>query len=227
MSASSHAPAPANSNRWDTKTLVTMALFSAVGVLLSYIEIPVFAPAPYLKFDPSFITAMIGGFLYGPVAGIVIGLVQNIIHGVFSTGGGFFGALMNCAIVVAYVWPASMIYKHRRTFGTAIVALVAGIVCGVAVALLMNIWVTPLYTTGVSTQAVIVLIVPVLLPFNLIKMGIDSVLTLLVYKPISNMVTPRKERKTRRSASSDPDDAQRGTPGGVAAKDTADVRDAG
>jgi riboflavin transporter FmnP len=190
-----------NTNRWDTKTLVTMALFSAVGVLLSYLEIPVFAPAPYLKFDPSFITAIVGGFLFGPTAGIVIGLVQNIVHGIFSTGGGFFGALMNCAIVIAYVWPASMIYKHRKTFGGALVGLVVGIVCGVVMALLMNIWVTPLYTSGVTTQVVIGMIVPVLLPFNLIKLGIDSVLTLLVYKPISNMVKPTKEHRSKKDVS--------------------------
>lgn len=189
-----------NTNRWDTRTLVTMALFAALGVLLSYIEIPLFPPAPYLKFDPSFITAMVGAFLYGPLAGIVIGVIQNVVHGLFSTGGGFFGALMNCVIVVAYVWPAAIIYQRRKTMGRAIVGLVVGIVCGTAAAVLMNLWVTPLYTAGATTQLVIAMIVPILIPFNLIKLGIDSILAVLVYKPISNMVKPAKERRKQADA---------------------------
>lgn len=200
--ATEQAAAPVhNTNRWDTKTLVTMALFATVGVLLSYIEIPLFPPAPYLKFDPSFITAMVGAFLYGPVAGIIIGILQNVVHGLFSTGGGMFGALMNCAIAVAYVWPASLIYKRRKVLSRAVVGLVLGIVCGTLVAILMNMWITPLYTAGATTQMVIAMIVPVLIPFNLIKLAIDSVLTMLVYKPVSNMLKPAKERRGKGDAS--------------------------
>ncbi|NTU89288.1 MAG: ECF transporter S component [Actinobacteria bacterium] len=191
MTTPSSSTALKNTNKWDTRTLVTMALFAAIGILLSFVEIPLFPPAPFLKFDPSFVTAMVGGFIFGPLAGVIIGWVQALVHGILA--GNIWGAVVNCAIVLAYVVPTALIYRRKKTLATAIAGLVVGSILSIIVAVLMNLWITPIYM-GVPFETVVAMIVPILLPFNLIKVTLNSVLTALIYKPISNLVKPAKER---------------------------------
>lgn len=184
-------PTNATTNIWSTRQLVTMALLVAIGVILSFIEFAIFPAAPYLKYDPSALVALVAGFIFGAGPGVAVGVVGAIIHGLIM--GDFWGSIMTCIVVVGYVIPAALIYKHMHTMKGAVIGLIVGAVVAVAAAIVGNLVITPLYS-GVSLEAVAGLIIPVLLPFNILKAVLNAVLTLLVYKSISNLVKPKKEQ---------------------------------
>lgn len=180
-----------NTNRWDTRQLVIMALMCAIGVLLSFIEFPLLPGVAWLKYDASAMPAMVSGFAFGPAAGLAVGIMGAIIHGILMAD--FSGAIMNILVVIGFVWPAALIYAKRHTFKGAVTGLVVGILAALAMSVVGNLLVTPSWL-GVPLQAVIDLMIPVLLPFNLIKALLNSILTLVVYKSISNLITPKKNQ---------------------------------
>lgn len=194
MSANA-AKSTQNTNIWSTKQLVTMALMCAIGVLLSFLEFPLLPGVTWLKFDFSNMAAMVAGFAFGPGGGVAVGVVIAIIHGLLLAD--FTGALMNILTVICFVLPAALIYHKKRTFPAAIVGLVISVIAATAGAILGNLVVTPAWL-GVPFDAVVAMILPVLLPFNLLKHAINSVVTIIVYKSISNLITPKKDQTTGR-----------------------------
>lgn len=180
-----------NTNKWETRQLVTMALMCAIGVLLSFIEFPLLPGVPWLKYDASIMPAMVSGFAYGPAAGLAVGIIGAIIHGIML--GDFSGAVMNIIVIIFYILPAALIYKKEHKFRGAIVALVIGSVFATIGAILGNLIITPAWL-GVPINAVIDMIIPILTPFNLLKALLNSVLTIIVYKSISNLITPKKKQ---------------------------------
>lgn len=182
-------PKMTNTNRWDTRTLVTMALLAAIAILLSFLEFPIFAAVPFLKLDVSFTPCAVVGFAYGPVAGIVVSIICAIAHGMIS--GNWVGALMNIVMALSFVWPCAFIYKRNRTLKGAIAGLVVAVVVQSIVSVPANALIDPLY--GVDT-AVVLSLAGWIAGFNVVKGIVNSVLTGLVYKSISNLITPKKDQ---------------------------------
>ena len=180
-----------NTNKWGTRQLVTMALLCAIGVLLSFIEFPLIPGVTWLKYDASAMPAMVCGFAFGAGGGLAVGIAGAIIHGILMAD--FSGAVMNILVVIGFVVPAALVYQHGRTLPRAIIGLIASVVCAVIMAIVGNLVITPAYL-GVPMDAVIAMILPILVPFNLAKGIINAVLTLAVYKSISNLITPRKQQ---------------------------------
>ncbi len=180
-----------NTNAWSTKQLVTMALLCAIGVLLSFIEFPLLPGVTWLKYDASAMPAMVCGFAYGPAGGLAVGVVGAVLHGILMAD--FSGAVMNILGVIGFVAPAALIYKRLHTFRGALLGLAVGILGVILMAIVGNLIITPAWL-GVPLDAVIAMIVPVLIPFNLAKATLNAVLTLIVYKAISNLITPQKDQ---------------------------------
>ncbi|NTW28786.1 MAG: ECF transporter S component [Coriobacteriia bacterium] len=193
QSTSSQTPvkgsAPKNTNRWDTRQLVTMAVLVAIGVLISFIDFPLIPGFDFLKYDPSSVAMLVGTFTFGPLAGAVIGTLIALLH--WSTSG-VWGVVMNILAMIAMGVPAGLVYKRNKTRKGAALGLVVGSVVMVVVSILANLVVTPIYT-GMPVAVVAGLIVPALLPFNVAKVLINSVITFLVYKSISKIVKPAKK----------------------------------
>ncbi len=183
--------APTNTNFWSTKQLVTMALMCAIGVILSFVEFPLLPGVTWLKFDASNMPAMVSGFAFGPAAGVAVGIVTAIIHGLLMAD--FTGALMNVLTVTCFVLPAALVYKKKRTYPAAILGLVLSVIAATIGAIVGNLIVTPMWL-GVPFEAVVAMIIPILIPFNLLKGCLNAVLTLIIYKAISNLITPKKEQ---------------------------------
>ena len=181
----------ANTNVWDTRQLVTMALMCAIGVLLSFIELPLLPGVTWLKYDASAMPAMVCGFAFGPAAGLSVGVVGAVIHGILMAD--FTGALMNILVVAGFVLPAALVYRRSRTFRSGVVGLVLSVVAATLMAILGNLLVTPAWL-GVPLDAVVAMILPILTPFNLAKGALNAVLTLVVYKSVSNLITPKKKQ---------------------------------
>lgn len=180
-----------NTNTWDTRQLVTMALMCAIGVLLSFIEFPLLPGVTWLKYDASAMPAMVCGFAFGPAAGLAVGIVGAIIHGILMAD--FAGALMNVLVVSGFILPAAIVYRRSRTFKSGVVGLVLSVIAATLMAILGNLLVTPAWL-GVPMDAVIAMILPILIPFNLVKGALNAVLTLIVYKSVSNLITPKKKQ---------------------------------
>lgn len=180
-----------NTNKWDTRQLVTMALMCAIGVLLSFVEFPLLPGVAWLKYDASAMPAMVCGFAFGPAAGLAVGIVGAIIHGILMAD--FSGAVMNILVVAGFILPAALVYRRSRTFKSGVVGLVLSAIAATVMAILGNLVITPMWL-GVPLDAVVAMILPILTPFNLIKAGINAVLTLIVYKSISNLITPKKKQ---------------------------------
>lgn len=180
-----------NTNKWDTRQLVTMALMCAIGVLLSFVEFPLLPGVTWLKYDASAMPAMVCGFAFGPAAGLAVGYVGAIIHGILMAD--FSGAIMNILVVTGFILPAALVYRRSRTFKSGVVGLVLSAITATVMAILGNLVITPMWL-GVPLDAVVAMILPILTPFNLIKAGINAVLTLIVYKSISNLITPKKKQ---------------------------------
>ena len=180
-----------NTNRWSTKQLVTMALMCAIAILLSFIEFPLFPAASFLKLDISFVPSAVMGFAYGTGPGVLVGVACAVVHGIIT--GNWVGCLMNIIACSAFVIPAAVIYKRNHTFKGAMIGLVVSIVCLVVAACIANLIIDPLFY-GMPFDVVAGLIVPAILPFNIIKGIVISVLTGIVYKSISNLITPTKEQ---------------------------------
>ena len=180
-----------NTNKWDTRQLVTMALMCAIGVLLSFVEFPLLPGVTWLKYDASAMPAMVCGFAFGPAAGLAVGIVGAVIHGILMAD--FSGAVMNILVVAGFLLPAALVYRRSRTFKSGVVGLVLSAITATVMAILGNLVITPMWL-GVPLDAVVAMILPILTPFNLIKAGINAVLTLIVYKSISNLITPKKKQ---------------------------------
>ncbi|MEA4912097.1 MAG: ECF transporter S component [Oscillospiraceae bacterium] len=171
-----------------TKRLTRLAMLSAVSVVLvALIHIPIFPTASYLKYDPADIPILITTFLYGPGYGVAVTVVVSVIQGLtVSADGGVIGILMHILATGAFCLVAGFIYKAKHTIRGAVIALIAGSLTMAAVMAGCNLLLTPLYT-GLSVDAVAAMILPIILPFNLIKAGINSVITFFIYKPISKL----------------------------------------
>ena len=180
-----HSAAQSNQRTgWSTKQLVVMALFTALSLIVSFVEVPIFPAAPFLKYDPSACIAVLGGFAYGPVAGVIIGVVSAVIHGLIM--GDPWGSLMTIICVVCWTVPAVLIYRTNKSTARAIVGLVVGCVCAVAGAIAGNLVITPIYT-GTDVTTVAAMILPILLPFNVLKSIINTVISFALTKPVTGL----------------------------------------
>ena len=180
-----------NTNRWSTKQMVTMALLCAISALLQFIQIPLLPAAPFLQYDASLMAAMVGGFAYGPVSGVVIGTIATVIHALIT--GDWVGALMNMVACLTFILPAALIYKKMHTMKGAVIGLAASVACVVLGSVFSNLTIGVWFWYG-SVDYIMPLMLPAVLPFNFIKALLNSALTILVYKAISNMITPKKDQ---------------------------------
>ena len=168
---------------WSTKRIATTALFCAVAAIATlFLEFPILPGVTFLKYDPSAIVALVAGFAFGPGTGIVVSVLPYLVH--LATASGFYGALMAIIATLTLVWPASLIYQHNMSFKGAVAGMCVGAVVCLVATIGANLVVTPLFM-GAPREAVIAMIVPTLLPFNVIKIALNCVVTALVYKPLS------------------------------------------
>ena len=166
----------------DVKKMVLLAMLAAIAFLLvALIRIPV---VMFLSYEPKDVVIAIGGFLLGPMASFVISVVVSFLEMVTISSTGPIGAVMNLLSTCSFACTAAVIYKRKRTLGGAVIGLLSGSVVMVGVMLLWNYLITPLYMTGTSRSDIAAMLIPVFLPFNALKAGFNTALTLLLYKPL-------------------------------------------
>lgn len=165
----------------DTRTMVTLSMLSAVAFLAAWLlKINVFN---FLSLEPKDTVLAITGFLFGPMAALLCTVAVSVAEFLFISSTGWIGLVMNVLASFAYAVVAALFYKRDRTLRSAITGLVIGTLLMTGIMLLWNYWLTPLYM-NMPREQVAGYMLPVFLPFNLVKGALNTALTLLLYKPL-------------------------------------------
>lgn len=188
--------------RISVRTLAATAVLAALSCILMYLEFSVPLVPSFLKFDFSDLPALIASFGFGPVAGVVVALVKNVIHLPVTTTGGA-GELANFLLCACFVFPAGLVYRLVKGKKGALIGSLAGAVLMAAVSLPVNYYITyPVYTAFMPMEAILGLyralnpaattlwraLLMFNLPFNFVKGLINVGITFIVYKKISPLL---------------------------------------
>ena len=164
-----------------TKKLTTISMLCALAYAAT-----VFGRVPlvlFLKYDPKDIIIAISDLIFGPLTSFSVALIVSLVEMFTISENGILGFLMNVISSCSFACTAAIIYNKKRKISGAIVGLFCGWGCMVLVMLLWNYLITPIYM-GYSRAAVVELLIPAFLPFNLIKGGLNAAITMILYKPI-------------------------------------------
>ena len=196
--------AKANQKNLTTKLAVT-AMLTAIAVVLQYIEFSIPIVPSFLKLDFSDLPELIGTFVLGPWWAVVICLLKNLIHIPFGTSGGV-GELSNFLLGATFSLVAGLIYQHNKTRKTALLACGLGALAMAAVSFPTNYFIVyPAYANmwfGGTTEPIVGMYKTILpasdtlvksllifnVPFTLAKGIIVAVITMFIYKPLSNLI---------------------------------------
>ena len=174
----------ATSRRMSAKDLTLAAMFCALAYVSTLVcHLSIMPAASFLTYDPKDIVITLGGLILGPVQALLIAVAAAMIEWFTISDTGIIGFFMNALSSAAFACTASAIYYRRRTLRGAIAGLVFGCAAMVVVMVLWNYIVTPLYM-GVDRATVAGMLIPVFLPFNLLKGGLNAALTFLLYRPV-------------------------------------------
>ena len=196
-----------SSEKTKINKLVIMAMFSAVAAVLMYVEFPITFIAPaFYEMDLSEVPVMIGSFMLGPCAGVIMEAVKVLLKLVLKgTSTAFVGDFANFILGCALVVPASVLYHTKKTKKRAVIGLVTGgIVLIVSGVFLNALYLLPKYSQlyGMPVETFIKMgaainpaicniftfVILAVAPFNLIKATVVGVITMLLYKYLSRLI---------------------------------------
>lgn len=168
----------------NAKAIAKLSMMSAISlVLLLLVRIP-YPLAPFMVYDPADLPIYITAFAYGPGIGLTVTVVVSLIQAFVLGGDGFYGFLMHVVATGVVTLVIGSMYWRNKTKRNAIISLAVGVIVTVVVMCGMNLLVTPFYM-GVDVKAVVAMLPTVIIPFNLLKAGINSLLTFFLYKKLS------------------------------------------
>ncbi len=182
-------------------TLTRCGLLAAMAVILFYIEIPVVA---FYKLDLSTLPAILAGFAMGPLEGLAVILVKDLVH-LLGTSTSGVGELADFLMSAAFVVPASLIYRRLKSRKSALKAMLVGSVLMTVAAVLINYFILiPAYQVLMNLPLDVIigmgaavlpfidstlkLVIFITAPFNILKSAVLSFVTYLLYKRVSPML---------------------------------------
>lgn len=192
------------SSGFSTRNLAKVAVLSALSfILYMWVKFPLPMLFPsFLDIQFSELPALLGGFSIGPVAGCAIIVIKCLIKMPFSSTG-CVGEIGDIIMGIAFVLPASIIYKRRKNKKGALVGILVGVACSVGAAMLSNwLLLIPFYCKLYGWDAVLGMVSTLyqgvsqqnfytfylflgVAPFNILRCSIVALLTFLLYKRVS------------------------------------------
>lgn len=189
-----------------TKEITFISLMGALAAVLMLFKFPIPMMPPFMDFDFAGVVEIIGGLMFGPVAAVYIIIVKILLKMVMMGSSSIgTGEVQNVLLSCSYVLPAVLLYMTKKTKKRAAIGLVLGTVAAIITAIITNLYlIIPFYAklAGMTTQDIIDMCTAVnpavtdvktfvilgIIPFNIIKYGASSVLTLLLYKHLSKPI---------------------------------------
>ena len=191
-----------------TRALTGTAMLAAVATILMYMEFPIPIMPGFIKMDISELPALIASFAYGPLSGIAVCLIKNLIK-LLSTSTAAVGELFNFVMGALFVGVAGIVYKKNKTRKGAIIGAVAGALIMALVSLPYNYFVVyPAYVVmyhlpleaiigmyqaiNPNVNGLLACLITFNVPFTFVKGMVDALLCFLIYKPLSPILHGRK-----------------------------------
>ena len=190
--------------------ITVIAMLSAVAIILNLFSFPLWFAPGFYKMDLSELPVVIGTFALGPVAGVATEAVKILLNLLFNgTSTAFVGEIANFVMGCAYVVPAGIIYYNRKNRRNAVTGLVVGTLVSITAGSLLNAFLLlPVYARlyGMPIETLIAMgtekngsisgmtsfILLAVAPFNLLKYGLVSLITMIIYKPVSRLMKQQK-----------------------------------
>lgn len=186
-----------------SRKITTVAVLAALCLIsVALIRIPIVL---FLKYEPKDVLITIGGLIFGPATSLMVSAISGLLEMFLLSDTGVLGMIMNVLASVCFACPAVVIYRRGRSMKAAILGLLAGALIMTTIMLLWNYIITPIYM-GIPRSEVVKLLVPAILPFNLIKAGLNSGLILILYNPVvtalrnRNFVEPSSANREEKSS---------------------------
>ncbi|MGB3368590.1 MAG: ECF transporter S component [Acidaminobacteraceae bacterium] len=190
--------------KYDLSTRLKITLLGVIAFIIMFLELPIPIFPVFLKIDVSDVPALIAGFALGPVAGVLVGLLKNVLH-LLKTSTMGVGELANFLVGAAIVIPSSIIYRKDKSRASAIKGLLVGSIGMALMGAFANYFILiPFYekAMGFPVAAVVgmgsainsaivdlpTFILYAIVPFNLLKGIVVSVVTVMLYKYVSPLL---------------------------------------
>lgn len=190
-----------NRESFNTRNMVKISVLAVISMVLMFFDLSVWFAPPFLKLDIADLPSLLAAFAMGPMAGVLTQLMKNILSFLIegsSTGG--VGEISNFFVGSVFAYTAGLIYYRKKTFKRAIIGLVVGVILMSIFASLSNYFIIfPLYSKIIPLDQIIELasklnrfvvdykslIIYAVIPFNLLKGTVVSIITILIYKRVS------------------------------------------
>lgn len=173
------------------KKLSVLAMLSAIAFIVTIFGMSVMPQAPFLKLEFKDAVIVIAGFIYGPLASLAITAVVSFVELFTISEAGVIGAMMNILSTGAFACTAAIVYRKHRSIKGAAVGLISAVLIMTAMMILWNYTMTPIYM-GIDRQIVVDMLIPVFLPFNLLKGTFNAAIALGLYKPLTTALRASK-----------------------------------
>ena len=202
-------------NNVKIRTIAVIGIMSAVAAVLQFLEFPIPLMPSFIKFDFSDLPSLITAFAFGPIAGILVSLLKNVIHLLVTQSGGV-GELANFIIAAFFTGTAGLIYKFNKSRKGALLASLCGSFTSAVAGIAANYFIIyPIYyKIAMPEEAILGMYQSILpsvdsilksllifnLPFTFVKGLIISLICFLIYKKLSPILKEGKERRKSKKA---------------------------
>ncbi|SDI61949.1 Riboflavin transporter FmnP [Pseudobutyrivibrio sp. 49] len=184
----------------NVRSMTVTAMLSAIAFVLMFLDTAVPIMPSFIKLDVSELPALMASFALGPVYGVIVCLIKNLLHLLMTTTGGV-GELSNFILGVGFVLPAGLIYHHKKTKKNAILGAVVGAIIMAAISFPSNLYIVyPVYYNFMPKEVIVEAYQAVApfakidsiekcllmfnVPFTFVKGMISAIITVLIYQPL-------------------------------------------
>ncbi|MBO6283712.1 MAG: ECF transporter S component [Pseudobutyrivibrio sp.] len=184
----------------DVRKMTVTAMLSAIAFVLMFLDTAVPIMPSFIKLDLSELPALVATFALGPVCGVIVCLIKNLLHLLITTTGGV-GELSNFILGAAFVLPAGLIYQHKKTKKNAIIGAIVGALAMAIISFPSNLFIVyPVYYNFMPKDVIVAAyqaLVPFAnidsiakclllfnVPFTFVKGLISAIITILIYQPL-------------------------------------------
>jgi len=176
-----------------TLRITTLGMLAALAIAMVYMfQIPIIPAAPYLLYDMADIPILIGTLFFGPGAGIILTLIVSFIQGLtVSASGGVIGVIMHIVATGTFVMVTGLLHKIWKN--RILIPIIFGVLSMTLIMIPFNLIFTPIFY-HIPVSAVVDLLIPATIPFNLIKAGINGGIALLIFQALIR-IFPRLQKK--------------------------------
>lgn len=190
------------------RNMVKVGILAAMSFILMFVQFPIPVAPPFMKVDLADVPALIGGFSMGPIYGVLIQLIKNILN-LSKTSTYGVGEISNFVVGGLFVFVSSSIYKKNKTKKNATIAMICGMLImtlaatlsnafvifplyGKAMGVDMNAFVAIAHKTNTLVKSYFTMMIFAIVPFNLIKGFIEILVTKLLYKHVSSILHDKR-----------------------------------